>query len=227
MWVKWPESDEPPVCTDLLCIPEKPSKPKDYKNDRADEWEAKILHMDTGMISLGTGKSGKIEIRMRKPGNKGRKLKMNFVYGGAGLGAFCPIKRIKEIPVGHSTESDFEPFSTTKPIKIQDFAGDALHAGMGLVVGHGWSGDRLVMFGPGKHGAKFITTEILHHSQLARQGLVVVILISNPCCRAIHAFSLISMSSIRKTRRGNKVSFASFDASPQSVRVVDPDHRQA
>lgn len=117
---------------------------------RSLQWRARLLGGGGGGFGAAAAEAFRVEII-----DLTNKLYMHFWYKGGGVGGGW--KKMPKVGGSASSASDFVDFSTSVPIRVQDFEGFARHTGAQLQLSVGGSIDILSPLGPAHCGADGIT----------------------------------------------------------------------
>jgi len=114
------------------------------------EWQVRHRNMQT----IGPGRFGLVDIQMARPDSRGRRWSQTFKFGGVVKGV--SPRMFPSI----SGDSAFASFTTTVPLRLDQFEGSARFSTIGAAVGeYGWSADVLTISGIEDHGADPETIE--------------------------------------------------------------------
>jgi outer membrane protein OmpA-like peptidoglycan-associated protein len=111
------------------------------------KWKAQLRNMQ----GFGPYVIGAVDIAMEHPDSTGTRWMMTYKFGSGGI-SWSP-KILGMLLPSVTGDSGFKPFETSVPLSITEFTGLATYASESVVVGTGYSVDRLWIEGITDHGA--------------------------------------------------------------------------
>ncbi|MBA3746632.1 MAG: peptidoglycan-binding protein [Solirubrobacterales bacterium] len=141
------------VCTDILCVPQQTQSP--HKQDCSEpttDWEMRLRNVAAIGPAI-TWTTMQVDIRTKKRNRNGKRCLRTYLYEAIGRG----ISAKWLPPVNLGVDSGYEAFSTTVPMRIDQFGGEAQYSGIGAVAGPiGVNAEQLYLYAPQELGGKYV-----------------------------------------------------------------------